>query len=68
MQLKKGIIWRYFMSPHPISNANFGLSKEQISDRMVQFTLTDLDSSYGIRVYSLAHFDGRMRLPWRFSR
>jgi hypothetical protein len=38
----------------PIS-AGLGLNKDQVSDRMIQFTLTELDSSYaGIRVY----FDG----------
>jgi hypothetical protein len=43
----------------PISNAGLGLNKDQVSDRMIQFTLTELDSSYaGIRVY-FAHFDGR---------
>jgi hypothetical protein len=32
-------------------------NKDQVSDRMIQFTLTELDSSYaGIRVY-FAHFD-----------
>jgi hypothetical protein len=36
----------------PISNAGLGLNKDQVSDRMIQFTLTELDSSYaGIRVY-----------------
>jgi hypothetical protein len=35
----------------PISNAGLGLNKDQVSDR-IQFTLTELDSSYaGIRVY-----------------
>jgi hypothetical protein len=43
----------------PISNAGLGLNKDQVSDRMIQLTLTELDSSYaGIRVY-FAHFDGR---------
>jgi hypothetical protein len=43
----------------PISNAGLGLNKDQVSDRMIQFTLTELDSSYaGIRVY-FAHFGPR---------
>jgi hypothetical protein len=42
----------------PISNAGLGLNKDQVSDRMIQFTLTELDSSYaGIRVYFA--LDGR---------
>jgi hypothetical protein len=42
----------------PISNAGLYLNKDQVSDRMIQFTLTELDSSYaGIRYF--AHFDGR---------
>jgi hypothetical protein len=41
------------MSPHSTSNAGLGLSKEQISDRMVGFTLTDLDSSYMVFEYTL---------------
>jgi hypothetical protein len=29
----------------------FGLNKDQVSDRMIQFTLTELDSSYANCVY-----------------
>jgi hypothetical protein len=42
----------------PISNKGLGLNKDQISDRLIRFTLKDLDSSYaGVRVY-FTHFDG----------
>jgi len=42
----------------PISNEGLGLNKDQISDRLIRFTLNDLDSSYaGVRVY-FTHFDG----------
>lgn len=41
-----------------ISNKGFGLTKDQLSDKLVRFYLKNLDSSYlGIRVY-FVHFDG----------
>jgi hypothetical protein len=42
----------------PISNAGLGLNKDQVSDRMIQFTLTGLT----LRMLEFAfilHFDGR---------
>jgi hypothetical protein len=56
----------------PISNAGLGLNKDQVSDRMIQFTLTELDSSYaGIRVY-FVHFGregnhGGLKINYVFS-
>lgn len=42
----------------PIANGGLGLTKDQISDKMVRFPVSGLDSSYsGIQVY-FAHFDG----------
>jgi hypothetical protein len=42
----------------PIANGNLGLNKSQLSDKLVRFTLKNLDTSYtGIKVY-FAHFDG----------
>lgn len=41
-----------------ISNKGYGLTKDQLSNRLVRFYLKNLDSSYlGIRVY-FVHFDG----------
>jgi len=43
----------------PIANGILGLTKDQVSDKLVRFILTDLDSSYtGVKVY-FAHFDGK---------
>jgi hypothetical protein len=39
----------------PISNAGLGLNKDQVSDRMIQFTLTELDSSYAGIAFILQH-------------
>lgn len=42
----------------PIANGGLGLTKDQVSDKLVRFYLKDLDSSYsGIKVY-FAHFSG----------
>lgn len=42
----------------PISNGGLGLNKDQVSDKLIQFTLRKLDTSYaGIKVY-FAHYDG----------
>lgn len=48
----------YESSLIPISNDGLGLQGTQISNKQVEFVLSDLDSSYqGIQVY-FAHFDG----------
>jgi hypothetical protein len=59
IQLKKGNTTEILYESPLIPISNAGLQTDQVSDRMIQFTLTELDSSYaGIRVY-FAHFDGR---------
>lgn len=48
-----------YESPHiPITNGGLGLSKDQVSDKLVRFYLKDLDSSYAGIKLSFAHFDG----------
>jgi hypothetical protein len=46
----------------PISNAGLGLNKDQVSDRMIQFTLTELDSS---ALFILRTLTAETRQPWR---
>lgn len=42
----------------PIANGYVGLNKDQISNKLIRFTLSNLDSSYVGIVVLFAHFDG----------